>query len=128
MKCPLKRVKSTQRDPLAPAERLHKINGGLPFGLTCGLCNLGIHHQAMPVLHQYVPQVSQFRFRSLALFEQKRILVRPGCVRVTAALLTVKVHCRITATARRLVFILGPVTLVRSQRLYQRAVHTEMLF
>jgi hypothetical protein len=65
-----------QRDPLGPAERIHKFCGGLPFGRACRLCHHGTYHQTVPVIHQDVSKVSQLRFRALALLEQIRIFVR----------------------------------------------------
>ena len=41
-----------QRDPLAPAERIHKFHGSLPFGRARRLRDLGLDYQATPVLHQ----------------------------------------------------------------------------
>jgi hypothetical protein len=73
-------------------------------------------------------QIGQSGLRTLALLEQRRILVGLRLMRIAVALFTVKNSPRVVSPAsRRPIFILRPVVLQRGQGIDQRPVYAEML-
>jgi hypothetical protein len=112
-----------------------------PLGVAGGAGELGIDHQAVPVLHQHVPDEAELRLLAGTFAVQPGIGIGGRGVAVVGAPLAVEVTflipslscCRAprflaVAAARRVVrVVLGPEALHRRPRLDQAAVDAEVL-
>ena len=104
------------------------------LGGAGGLCHLGRHHQAVPVLHDHMPHVAQLRRLSRRLLIEPRIRVGGGGVRLIAAVDPLRgstaMEITLAGAPRRRRFaaaVLAAEALHRCPGLDQRAVHREML-
>ena len=72
----------------------------LPLGLSCRLCRIRLHHEAVPVLDQRMAHEVKLRRLALAFAEQLRVRIGLALLRGVSAGLAVKI-ARAIATRRR---------------------------
>ncbi len=120
---------AAQRDaPRAPQPVDHQQRRVF-FGPAVRRRQLGVDDDAVAVLDQHMRRVTQLRFLALALLGQQGVGIRCRAMRLIAALVAVKVHCRVAPiVVRRIVPapIFGAEALVRGPGFQQRAVHREV--
>src|SRR6266550_7254 len=101
---------------------------GIALGRSVGLEHLRVHDQAVAILYQQIPVVTQLRFFPLTFACHLRIRVRLRCVRLVRPTLPAEVHCRIARIVRwnRVLAILALITLRTRPRFQERSVHGEV--
>ena len=93
---------SVIRSRSGPAPGHHRL---IPFGKAIGPRQGAIHHQAMAVLHQHMPQVVKPGFPVLALTIHVGLWIGGRSMGLVAALLAVEMPVRVAAAVRRRLMI-----------------------
>ena len=91
---------AAHRDPLLLRSLAQHQQRRFSFGSATGTGQQGIHHQAIPILHQHVALISQFRLAALGLLKQSQISVSGRFMCFIRAFLPMEVHCRIAGVIR----------------------------
>jgi hypothetical protein len=127
--CRVKTLVTADRHAPRSGDLLQHQQRGIPLCASVGLQQLCIHDQTVAILHQQTATVAQLRLLARALARQLRIWIGLRRVRLIAAVLTVKIHGRISWIVRRPRTILfsGLKTLKTRPGFQQLSVHREVL-
>ena len=115
-----------QADPLGRGKPLDHRDRRVSLRRAGRREKLRVHDQAVPVLHQHVPQVGKSCRHAVSLAVELGLRVGRGCMRVVLPFLSPVVHVLVASLRSRRRIVLGTEAFERRPRLDQCPVHGEV--